>query len=95
MRFDVNSNQDAWVIPSGNLDCWITFQGYQAEVDTPQRYGTLQWRTDNHYLAGHGWHSASSGCETAYVEVYNASETGEIYYPPLVGPVCGTALPGM
>ena len=45
-------------------------------------------------LVGYESTTIGGGCSTAYVEVYNATDTGVLISPPLIGPVCGTQLPG-
>ena len=33
-------------------------------------------------------------CDSAYLEVYNATEAGVAIDPPVVGPLCDSTLPG-
>ena len=37
---------------------------------------------------------AGTQCDSAYLEVYNATEAGVAINPPVVGPLCDSTLPG-
>ena len=72
LRFHSQQAQDAWYIPTSDLDCWITLEGHQAAAGTPQRYATLQWRSS--YFSLEGYQSnGTQNCSCANANTHSST----------------------
>ena len=82
----------AWVQPFHDIDCWITLQGQPNDALTPEREVTLSWR-NTFRLDPYEHYNNTGTCPDAYIEIYNATDSGTHISPPVLGPLCGTSSP--
>ena len=55
-----------------------------------QWYIATKWRDT---FSVRGWDYPNSGCDTAYMEIYYASQDGAPVGSPVQGPLCGEVAP--
>lgn len=82
------------LLPGVDIDCWLTLRGMPLSDPAIPRYVTLEWR-NAFSIRGYGYGSgaATADCDTAFMEIYQASLDGRPIGAPAVGPLCGNKQP--